>query len=309
MQEQLEALRGLSGPQLVRPSGVISAPLPSPLSLATSGEVGLRLPRSSEELQPLDADDDDADTEQVGLESLRPPAPAAGTRVPGKGLAHATVRVALPGLVPTPAADRLAAAPPARDPAPLTSGRPEPEPPVPQELAEEITGQALSEPEADPDGAAADLELEPVTGSVPVPDSRPISDPTNRLPLPAQSTLILGSAAQMPTLNLPAFSADELKEAVGRGGPKSSPAATGNAATVLSGRSHAATLPAGVAETLPLGSFARYLPRPESRQQTNLERLQGFLRTQTPLGSVGRVLLLCALLGLLVVVLVGIAFK
>ena len=74
-----------------------------------------------------------------------------------------------------------------------------------------------------------------MTGSVPVPDSRPVNDPTNRLPLPAQSTLILGSAAQMPTLNLPAFSADELKEAVGRG-PKSSPAAvTGTYRAVASG--------------------------------------------------------------------------
>ena len=115
----------------------------------------------------------------------------------------------------------------------------------------------------------------------------------------------------MPTLNLPAFSADELKEAVGRGGPKSSPAAatTGNAATVLSGRSHATTLPVGAAETLPLGSFSSYRPPPEARPEAGVERVQSFLRTQTPLGSAGRVLLLCALLGLLVAALVGIALR
>ncbi len=307
----LEALRSLSEGQVVRPSGVIAAPLPGPLSLLTSGEVGLRLPRSSEDLQPLDADEDEADTEQVGLESLRPPLPAASGRAPGKGLALATVRVdRLPGLVPTPAADRVTAVHPDQPRASLPSGRPDPEPPVPQELDEEITGQAaLSEVEPDLDSAAADPEAAPATDSVPDSDLRPGSEPTNRLPLPAQSTLILGSAAQMPTLNLPAFSAEELKEAVGRGGPKSSPssAATDNAATVLSGRSRAATLRAGAAETLPLGSFSSYQLPPDTKPDTKIERLQAFLRTPTPLGSAGRVLLLCALLGLLVAALVGIA--
>ena len=305
----LERLRSLSEGQIGRPSGIIAAPLPGPLSLSTSGEVGLRLPRSSEDLQPLDAEDDDADTEQVGLESLRPPLPAAGARSPGQGLGQATVRVErLPGLVPTLDADSVTARPAAQTRAPLGSGPLDPEPSlIPQELAEEVTGPAAaSELEPDPDGVAA---AEPATDAVPGSDARPASEPTNRLPLPAQSTLILGSAAQMPTLNLPAFSADELKEAVGRGGPKSSP--PGSTATVLSGRSRAATLPAGAADTLPLGSFSSFSFRapPELRPETKIERLQAFLRTSTPLGPVGRVFLLCALLGLLVVALIGIALR
>jgi serine/threonine-protein kinase len=301
----LERLRSLSDGQLVRPSGAIAAPLPGPLSLATSGAVARR-PPSGDELQPLDADEDQEDTEQVGLESLRPPAPTA--RPAGKGLPQATVRVErLPGLVPTTATERSTAGPPEAARAALAPERPELEPPpIPSALAEQITGQvpppAVSEAGNEAPGEPAlDLLAEEVTAGA---EARPDHEPTNQLPLPAQSTLILGSAAQMPTLNLSAFTAEELKEAAGRSDPKSSPGkAPATAARVLSGRPRAATLPAGAAETLPLGSFASY------RQPSEAPRgLRAWLATPTPLGSAGRVLLVCAVLGLLAVVAIGFLF-
>lgn len=342
----LERLRGLAESKLFG-LGAAARETPPTLSRPTSGD-SLRPPaRSSEVLQPLGADDDDADTEQVGIDSLRPPTPAAGSLQ--KGLGPATLRVPnLPGLVPTPTPERPTAVRPEkpRGPAaigprnPLLEGAP---PAIPAPLAVAAPDAATDRPGEQSAAQDAALVTAPVprlvndvvTDQVTEPRSDlPISalaeqltvtpspgDSTSRLPLLAQSTLVMSSPAEMRTINLPAFPAAELadlKETLGSvpalpKPPGSAPAGP-LAATVMSGRSHAATLspsltasapPSGLpslVQTLPIGSSANFPPLRENR----LGRLREFWQAPTVLGSSrGKLMLAGAVLGLLAAVVIN----
>lgn len=374
----LERLRSLPERQPLG-AGAVARETPASLSLSTSGEHAPRPPRPGEALPPLDLDDEEADTEQVGIESLRPPGRAAGPPVKGPG--PATMRVEhLPGLVPAPTPERPTAlrpekargkAPPGprdRAPEPESAAAPgvaaaaEPGPrPVPgtslpaeplseqesapvtvpvrklaadqvtgqgadqvagqvagqvadqvtgqvaDQVTDQVTGQAASQTSGQVADPLADLVTGQVTGQVtdPLPESRivqqVVSDSTSRLPLPAQSTLVIGSPAEMRTLNLPALGSPEAHERLASmpAAAKRSPAAAptgGLAATVVSGRVHAPTLKPAEAQTLPIGSSASFRPPPELRSGG----LREFLSAPTTLGSRGRVLMACAVLGLLV---------
>jgi hypothetical protein len=237
---------------------------PGPLSLAASQDLlPPRSPPSGDDLQPLDADDDDADTEKVDLAHLRDPA-----------LLGRTVRVErLPGAPPANARPAETASPHA-----ITG-------PV-QEINELSAGDLLDDaPDAGPQAS---------TGEQP-------KMSTDQLPLPAQSTLVLANAAQAKTINLSGASAAAIAQAVAeprpRGGTATPAAATlaPAASTWMSKRASAPTVASGLAATRPLRSEAPAAPPHGARAL----RLREFLMARTAFGPVALVLAGCALAGLL----------
>ena len=315
----LDRLRRLPDSQLwSAAAGGVPRESPAPVSQASSGDEGRRVPRSSEELQPLSVDDEEGeDTEQIGIDALRlppqsaSPAPLPAPLPPGvagqrlHALDQPTVRVdRLPGLVSTPTPERPTAGLPDRARIKAVGRTPEP-------VAEPVA----VEPAAAEPAAVIDLVTDQVTGQVSdsaieaVTDERtakqPVMGPSELLPLPVQSTLVLTNPAALQTLNLPALPPLEPVETRISPSEKSPVRRASPAATMVSRRSNADTVTSGVAPTLPIGMGAdsSWLV-PGTPPENAMERVRAFLRSPTALGPVSTVLALGLLLGLVIAVVV-----